>query len=70
MKAALARSRRSFVRVAPPERRGFGSQLIEQVLGRRLRRQGQRALRAAESRRFELATRLSNLPDQGVRIGL
>jgi two-component sensor histidine kinase len=55
-------------RVAPPERRGFGTRLIEQVLaedfGGRVK-----LCYAPEGLRFELATKLSNLPDQGVLVG-
>ncbi|WP_198683240.1 sensor histidine kinase [Peristeroidobacter agariperforans] len=56
-------------RVAPPERRGFGSRLIEQVLADDFG--GKVSLcYAPEGLRFELATKLSNLPDQGARIGV
>lgn len=56
-------------RVAPPKRRGFGSQLIEQVLAEDFG--GKVSLcYAPEGLRFELATRLSNLPDQGARTGV
>lgn len=51
-----------------PERRGFGSLLIEQVLAEDFG--GKVSLSyAPEGLRFELTTRLSNLPDQGPRIG-
>jgi two-component sensor histidine kinase len=53
--------------VSPPERRGFGSRLIEQVLAEDFG--GQVSLRyEPQGLRFELVTRLSNLPDQGTRI--
>lgn len=56
-------------RVAPPERRGFGSRLIEQVLADDFG--GKVSLcYAPEGLRFELATKLSNLPDQGARVGV
>lgn len=56
-------------RVSPPERRGFGSLLIEQVLAEDFG--GKVSLcYAPEGLRFELVTQLSNLPDQGVRIGV
>jgi two-component sensor histidine kinase len=56
-------------RVSPPERCGFGSRLIEQVLAEDFG--GKVSLcYAPEGLRFELATKLSNLPDQGVRIGV
>lgn len=49
--------------VAPPERRGFGSRLIEEVLAEDFG--GKVSLcYAPEGLRFELATKLSNLPDQ------
>lgn len=55
-------------RVCPPERRGFGSQLIEHVLAEDFG--GKVSIcYAPEGLRFELATKLSNLPEQGVRIG-
>jgi len=55
--------------VAPPERRGFGSLLIEQVLSEDFG--GKVSLRyEPEGLRFELATKLSNLADQGVRTGV
>jgi two-component sensor histidine kinase len=55
--------------VSPPERRGFGSRLIEQVLAEDFG--GKVSLRyEPEGLRFELATKLSNLPDQGARIGI
>lgn len=56
-------------RVSPPERRGFGSLLIEQVLAEDFGGTVDMCY-APEGLRFELATKLSNLPDQGVRIGL
>lgn len=56
-------------RVSPPERRGFGSLLIEQVLAEDFGGKVSLCF-APEGLRFELATKLSNLPDQGVRIGL
>jgi two-component sensor histidine kinase len=56
-------------RVSPPGRRGFGSQLIEEVLAEDFG--GKVTLcYAPEGLRFELATKLSNLPDQGMRIGV
>jgi two-component sensor histidine kinase len=55
-------------RVSPPERRGFGTRLIEQVLAEDF---GGRVnlCYAPEGLRFELATKLSNLPEQGARTG-
>ncbi|MFC4314654.1 sensor histidine kinase [Steroidobacter flavus] len=55
--------------VSPPERRGFGSRLIEQVLAEDFGGKVNLCY-APEGLRFELATKLSNLPDQGTRIGL
>lgn len=55
-------------RISPPERRGFGSRLIEQVLAEDFG--GKVSLSyAPEGLRFELTTKLSNLPEQGTRIG-
>lgn len=55
--------------VAPPDRRGFGSLLIEQVLADDFG--GKVSLcYAPEGLRLELATKLSNLPDQGARAGV
>lgn len=56
-------------RVSPPERRGFGSRLIEQVLADDFGGKVS-VCYAPEGLRFELATKLSNLPDQGARIGV
>jgi two-component sensor histidine kinase len=55
--------------VAPPERRGFGSRLIEQVLAEDFGGKVNLCYEP-EGLRFELTTRLSNLPDQGARIGI
>lgn len=55
--------------VSPPERRGFGSQLIEQVLAEDFGGKVDLCY-APEGLRFELTTRLSNLPDQGARVGV
>jgi two-component sensor histidine kinase len=55
--------------VSPPARRGFGSRLIEEVLAQDFG--GKVSLRyPPEGLRFELATKLSNLPDQAVHGGV
>ncbi|WP_206606486.1 sensor histidine kinase [Steroidobacter cummioxidans] len=55
--------------VSPPKRRGFGSLLIEQVLAQDFG--GKVSLSyEPDGLRFELATKLSNLPDQGTRVGV
>lgn len=54
--------------VSPPERRGFGSQLIEQVLAQDFGGKANLCY-APQGLQFELTTRLSNLPDQGARAG-
>jgi len=55
-------------RVSPPERRGFGSRLIEEVLAHDFGGKVS-VCYAPEGLRFELATKLSNLPDQGTHGG-
>lgn len=56
-------------RVCPPERLGFGTQLIEQVLAEDFGGKVNLCY-APEGLRFVLTTKLSNLPDQGARLGV
>jgi two-component sensor histidine kinase len=55
-------------RVSPPARRGFGSQLIEEVLAMDFGGKVNLCY-APQGLHFELATKLSNLPDQGAPAG-
>lgn len=55
--------------VSPPTRRGFGSLLIEHVLAQDFGGKVDLCY-APEGLHFELATKLSNLPDQDTRLGM